>query len=233
MDAQFITPEQGQRFARIVSTIVDEMTTAESSASESHKQWAAAMNSYTDKQRSGFECETSRGVVEMKLGTLKAAEQRLDKVERDIDDLLSIIRGSWPEDFPHAVLFCRKRTITDQGALDLELSTLQTRFERAAIFAALPQDEPGLSNGERHQSDIPPIETVTSNNDDPFFGPYQPKVIRDCFGIESPQGWTDFANGCRASGRMRNAMGSNGKETSRLVEIRKSVFTERGVIPPT
>lgn len=147
MDAQFITPEQGQRFARIVSTIVDDFKKAEQLAERADAVCMAAMENAVLAGLANAS-EDTHADIEWKRDKHNAAVLKRDSVERDIDDLLAIVRIEWPEDFPHVMRFCRTKTTDNRAALDLEIEILQTRFERAAIFAALPRMEPAKPASE-------------------------------------------------------------------------------------
>ncbi|WP_010583088.1 hypothetical protein [Schlesneria paludicola] len=56
----------------------------------------------------------------------------------------------------------------------------------------------------------------------------QPKVWKQVFGLDSPQGWTAFANKYRERGLLKNDPQSGAK----LVSVHESVFSERGISMP-
>lgn len=72
---------------------------------------------------------------------------------------------------------------------------------------------------------------ISSRDDEPenWTDWMQPKILKDCFGFTTSQGWTSFANSCRNEGLMTNHPQSGPK----CVSIHRSVFTRRSIPMPS
>ncbi|MFO1043949.1 MAG: hypothetical protein U0941_19370 [Planctomycetaceae bacterium] len=122
------------------------------------------------------------------------------------------------------------------GKLDLQVDLIQfvegvSEETPGCLSVAMARASCAVVHHKINRQSIKPSSDDDGGDQDPWLGPYRSQIVRRCFDI-AEKGWTSFANGYRSQGKIENCCGSNGKPTPKLVKVRRSVFTERGVKPP-